>query len=32
MQGDLAVTGDPQADQLNNTNPLALLISMLLDQ
>jgi hypothetical protein len=32
MQGDLAVTGIPEADHLNNTNPLALLLSMLLDQ
>ena len=32
MQGDLAVTGDPEADHLNNTDPLALLLAMLLDQ
>jgi uncharacterized HhH-GPD family protein len=32
MNGTLAVTGDPQADQLLNTDPLALLIGMLLDQ
>ncbi len=32
MQGDLAVTSDPEADQLLNTDPLALLIGMLLDQ
>lgn len=32
MQGDLAVTGDPGADHLVNTEPLALLIGMLLDQ
>ena len=32
MQGDLAVTGDPDADQLLNTDPLALLVGMLLDQ
>jgi uncharacterized HhH-GPD family protein len=32
MQGTLAVTGDPQADRLVNTDPLALLIGMLLDQ
>jgi uncharacterized HhH-GPD family protein len=32
MNGTTAVTGDPEADHLNNTNPLALLISMLLDQ
>ncbi len=32
MQGDLAVTGNPEADRLLNTDPLALLIGMLLDQ
>lgn len=32
MQGDLAVTGDPNADQLLNDDPNALLIGMLLDQ
>jgi uncharacterized HhH-GPD family protein len=32
MQGDLAVTGDPEADRLLNTEPLALLTGMLLDQ
>jgi hypothetical protein len=32
MQGDLAVTGIPEADHLNNTEPLALLLGMLLDQ
>ncbi len=32
MQGDLAVTGDPDADRLVNTDPLALLLAMLLDQ
>src|SRR3954469_19468352 len=32
MQGDLAVTGDAEADLLLNTNPLALLLGMLLDQ
>ena len=32
MKGTLAVTGDPEADQLLNTDPLALLIGMLLDQ
>ena len=32
MQGDLAVTGKPDADELLNTNPLALLLGMLLDQ
>jgi uncharacterized HhH-GPD family protein len=32
MQGDLAVTGDPAADGLLNSDPLALLIGMLLDQ
>jgi len=30
--GSLAVTGDPAADHLLNTDPLALLIGMLLDQ
>jgi hypothetical protein len=28
----IPVTGNPEADELNATNPLALLISMLLDQ
>ena len=32
MQGDIAVTGDPDADHLLNTDPLALLLGMLLDQ
>lgn len=32
MKGTLAVTGDPDADKLLNTDPLALLIGMLLDQ
>ena len=32
MQGDLAVTGDPKADEVVNTEPLALLLGMLLDQ
>ena len=32
MQGDLAVTGNGDADALLNTDPLALLIGMLLDQ
>jgi uncharacterized HhH-GPD family protein len=32
MQGDLAVTGNSEADRLLNTDPLALLIGMLLDQ
>ena len=32
MKGTLAVTGDPEADGLLNTDPLALLIGMLLDQ
>ncbi len=32
MKGTLAVTGDPNADELVNTDPLALLIGMLLDQ
>ena len=30
--GTLAVTGDPEADHLLNTDPLALVIGMLLDQ
>ena len=32
MHGDLAVTGDPEADRLVNTEPLAALLGMLLDQ
>jgi uncharacterized HhH-GPD family protein len=32
MQGDLYITGDPASDELLNTDPLALLIGMLLDQ
>jgi uncharacterized HhH-GPD family protein len=32
MQGDLAVTGNPEADRLNSTDPLAVMIGMLLDQ
>lgn len=32
MQGTLAVTGNPDADELLNTDPLALLLGMLLDQ
>jgi uncharacterized HhH-GPD family protein len=32
MQGDLYITGDPEGDGLLNTDPLALLIGMLLDQ
>ena len=32
MQGTLAVTGNAAADELLNTDPLALLIGMLLDQ
>jgi uncharacterized HhH-GPD family protein len=32
MQGDLSVTGDPDADRLLNTDPLAVLLGMLLDQ
>jgi uncharacterized HhH-GPD family protein len=32
MHGDLSVTGNPDADKLLNTDPLALLIGMLLDQ
>ena len=29
--GTLAVTGDPDADRLLNTDPLALVVGMLLD-
>jgi hypothetical protein len=32
VQGDLYITGDPEGDGLLNTDPLALLIGMLLDQ
>jgi uncharacterized HhH-GPD family protein len=32
MHGDLSITGDPEGDALLNTDPLALLIGMLLDQ
>lgn len=32
MRGTLAITGDPEADELLNTEPLALLLGMLLDQ
>lgn len=32
MQGSLAVTGDPEADHLLNSEPLALVVGMLLDQ
>jgi uncharacterized HhH-GPD family protein len=32
MKGTLAVTNDPNADRLLNTDPLALLLGMLLDQ
>jgi hypothetical protein len=32
MHGTLAVTGNLEADRLLNTNPLALLLGMLLDQ
>src|SRR3546814_2021734 len=32
MQGDLAVTGDSESDELLNADPLALLLGMLLDQ
>ncbi len=32
MQGDLFITGDADADELLNTDPLALLLGMLLDQ
>lgn len=32
MKGTLAVTGDPEVDRLLNTDPLALVVGMLLDQ
>jgi len=32
MQGGLAVTSDPEADRLVNTEPLAVLLAVLLDQ
>jgi uncharacterized HhH-GPD family protein len=32
MQGTLFITGDPEADRLVNTEPLAVLVAMLLDQ
>ena len=32
MKGTIPVTGNAEADELNATNPLALLLSMLLDQ
>ncbi len=32
MKGTLAVTGDPAADELLNTDPLALVLGMMLDQ
>ncbi len=32
LKGDLFITGDPAADKLLNTDPLALLLGMLLDQ
>ena len=32
MKGDLYITGDPEGDGLLNSDPLALLIGMLLDQ
>jgi uncharacterized HhH-GPD family protein len=32
MQGTLFITGDPEADRLLNTEPLAALLGMLLDQ
>lgn len=32
MQGTLFITGDPEADRLLNTDPLAVLLGMLLDQ
>jgi len=31
VQGTLYITGDPKADDLLNTEPLALLLGMLLD-
>ena len=32
MQGDLYVTGDPEVDRVVNTEPLGLLLGMMLDQ
>lgn len=32
MQGSLRITGNDEADELLNTDPLALLVGMLLDQ
>jgi hypothetical protein len=32
MHGTLAVTGNPEGDRLLNTDPLAVLLGMLLDQ
>lgn len=32
MNGSVPVTGNAEADELNATNPLALLLSMVLDQ
>lgn len=32
MKGSLAVAGNAEADELVNTNPMALLTAMLLDQ
>ena len=32
MNGDLCVTGDAVSEQLLNTDPMALMIGMLLDQ
>lgn len=32
MKGDLNIAGDPDGDALLNSDPLALLIGMLLDQ
>jgi hypothetical protein len=32
MKGTFFITGDAAADELLNTNPLALLLGMLLDQ
>jgi len=32
MKGAVPVTGNPEADELSATSPLALLLSMVLDQ
>jgi len=32
MQGDLAVLSEPEANELINSDPLAVLLGMLLDQ